>query len=106
VVTEAGSYLRHIDFCITQLKAQGPSRTCNESKEEEEEVGCRDHDEGAVSILQHFLIDLHRGLEIRVQSLGFKAQGLGFGVYGVGFRISRQRGSAFTPTGLGCRVCG
>ena len=32
-----GSYLRLIDFCITQLKAQGPSRTCNESKEEEEE---------------------------------------------------------------------
>ena len=27
-------YLRLIDFCITQLKAQGPSRTCNESKEE------------------------------------------------------------------------
>ena len=38
VVTEAGSYLRLIDFCITQLKAQGPSRTCDESKEEEEEV--------------------------------------------------------------------
>jgi len=37
VVTEEGSYLRLIDFCITQLKAQGPSRTCNESKEEEEE---------------------------------------------------------------------
>ena len=36
MVTEAGSYLRLIDFCITQLKAQGPSRTCNESKEEEE----------------------------------------------------------------------
>jgi len=33
--TEAGSYLRHIDSCITQLKAQGPSRTCNESKGEE-----------------------------------------------------------------------
>jgi len=32
----AGSYLRLIDFCITQLKAQGSSRTCNESKEEEE----------------------------------------------------------------------
>ena len=29
--------LRLIDSCITQLKAQGPSRTCNESKEEEEE---------------------------------------------------------------------
>ena len=36
--TEAGSYLRLIDSCITQLKAQGPSRTCNESKEEEEEA--------------------------------------------------------------------
>jgi len=33
--TEAGSYLRLIDSCITQLKAQGPSRTCNESKEKE-----------------------------------------------------------------------
>ena len=29
-------YLRLIDSCITQLKAQGPCRTCNESKEEEE----------------------------------------------------------------------
>ena len=28
---------RLIDSCITQLKAQGPSRTCNESKEEEED---------------------------------------------------------------------
>ena len=34
--SEAGSYLRLIDSCITQLKAQGPSRTCNESQEEEE----------------------------------------------------------------------
>ena len=32
------TYLRLIDSCITQLKAQGPSRTCNESKEEEEET--------------------------------------------------------------------
>jgi len=38
VVTEAGSYLRLIDFCITQLKAQGPSRICNESKEEEKKT--------------------------------------------------------------------
>jgi len=36
--TEAGSYLRLIDSCITQLKDQGPSRTCNERKEEEEEL--------------------------------------------------------------------
>ena len=33
--TEWLRYLRLIDSCITQLKAQGPSRTCNESKEEE-----------------------------------------------------------------------
>ena len=32
-----GSYVRLIDSRITQLKAQGPSRTCNKSKEEEEE---------------------------------------------------------------------
>jgi len=32
---KAGSYLRLIDSCFTQVKAQGPSRTCNESKEEE-----------------------------------------------------------------------
>ena len=35
--SEAGSYSRLIDSCITQLQAQGPPRTCNESKEEEEE---------------------------------------------------------------------
>jgi len=35
--TEAGSHLRLIDSCITQLEAQGPSGTCNESEEEEEE---------------------------------------------------------------------
>ena len=38
---EAGSYLRLIDSCITQLKAQGLSRTCNESKEEEEDEHVR-----------------------------------------------------------------
>ena len=36
--SEVGSYLRLIDSYITQLKAQGPSRTCNESKEEEEDL--------------------------------------------------------------------
>ena len=34
---EAGSYLRLMDSCITQLKDQEPSRTCNESKKEEED---------------------------------------------------------------------
>jgi len=32
---EEGSHLRLIDSCITQFEAQGPSRTCHESKEEE-----------------------------------------------------------------------
>ena len=30
--------LRLIDSCTTQRKAQGPSRTCNESKKEEEDL--------------------------------------------------------------------
>ena len=34
--SKASSYLRLINFCITQLKAQGPSRTCNERNAEEE----------------------------------------------------------------------
>ena len=33
--SEVGLRLRLIHFSITQLKAQGPARTCNESKEEE-----------------------------------------------------------------------
>ena len=38
-VVSAGSYLRLIDSCITQLKDQGPARTCNESKEGEKKWG-------------------------------------------------------------------
>ena len=34
VVPRRVRILRLIDSCITQLKAQGLSRTCNESKEE------------------------------------------------------------------------
>ena len=48
-------YLRLIDSCITQLEAQGPSRTCNESKEEGEEGGCQ------------------------VRGLGFRVSGFGSG---------------------------
>jgi len=40
-ILSSHTYLRLIDSCITQLKAQGPSRTCNESKEEEEEEATR-----------------------------------------------------------------
>ena len=44
MVTEAGSYLRLIDFVSLNLRLKdllgpvGPSRTCNESTEEEEEA--------------------------------------------------------------------
>ena len=34
---EAGSHVRLIDSCISQLEDQDPFRTCNESEEEEEE---------------------------------------------------------------------
>jgi len=33
-----GLVFKALDACITQLKAQGPSVTCNESKEEEEDT--------------------------------------------------------------------
>ena len=56
------AYLRLIDSCITQLKAQGPSRTCNESQEEEEEVA--------------------RPPEARVRASGFRIQ-----VQGTEFRV-------------------
>ena len=38
----ARPYFRLIDSCITQLEAQGPSRTCNENKEEEEDLISRE----------------------------------------------------------------
>ena len=41
--TEEGSCLRLVDSCITQLKAQGPSRTCNESTEDKEGFYLRLH---------------------------------------------------------------
>ena len=49
--SEAGSYLRLIDSCITQLKDQGPSRTCNESKEEEEDDVRAEHSPAAKVIV-------------------------------------------------------
>ena len=45
---EAGSYLRLVDSCITQLQAQGTSRTCNESKEEEEKAMAGSSDSAAL----------------------------------------------------------
>jgi len=50
-----------IDFCITQRKAQGPSRTCNESKEEEDEV-CRTRVDRSFS--PHKLTDLNQNCQV------------------------------------------
>ena len=40
--SEAGSYLMLTDSCITQLKAQGPSRTCRVKKKKKKhpKSGC------------------------------------------------------------------
>jgi len=59
--SETVAYLRLIDSCITQLKAQGPSRTCNESKEEEEEDA--------------LVIIFCCWLGLRAYGLGFRIQG-------------------------------
>jgi len=53
--TEAGSYLRLIDSCITQVKAQGPSRTCNERKEKEGLSGTLGRWDGTIWLRCHAL---------------------------------------------------
>ena len=57
--SEEGSYLRLIDSCITQLKAQGPSRTSNQSKEEEEATP-------GLGARGEFLLETPRGVQFRV----------------------------------------
>ena len=44
--SETGSYLRLVDSFITQLKAQGPSRTCNQRVKKKQLSG-READRGA-----------------------------------------------------------
>jgi len=44
--------MRLSDSCITQLKAQGPSRTCNESQEEEGEGEEKNYFAGQIIILE------------------------------------------------------
>jgi len=93
--TETGSYLRRIDSYITQLEAQGPSTTYNESKEEEEEGGrCTCVMIGPSSILL-------QGPGFRVQGSGFRVQGPGSRVQCSGFRV---QGPGFRVQGSGSRV--
>ena len=77
--SETGSYLRLIDSCITQLKAQGPSRTCNESKEEEEE----EEVEGVGSAPPCHAV---QGVGFSVWGMGFRESNLGSRIWGFGVR--------------------
>ena len=89
----AGSYFRLIDSCINELKAQGPFRTCNESREEEEDIKAdqgRRKRVGSIARARSLL----SGAGFRVQGSGFRVQGSGFRVQGSGFRVQ----------GLGFRV--
>ena len=89
--SEAGSYSRLIDSCITQLEAQGASRTCNESQEEE---GARFSSRDTAWFMDHSFgpggskeeeEEVASGL--RVQGLGFEVQGSGSGVQGLGLGV-------------------
>jgi len=105
---QTGSYLRLIDSCITQLKAQGPSRTCNESDEE------RRWHPGLPGRGRHlhastcFRVSGFRVSGFRVQVAGFRVQGAGFRVQGAGFRAQgagfRVQGSGFGVGVLGFGV--
>ena len=66
---EEGSDLKLVDSCITQLKAQGYSRTCNERKKEEEGKESTDVAEGAGGDDENFRCPdccLLTGMEFRV----------------------------------------
>jgi len=104
---EAGSYLRLIDFCITQLKAQGPARTCNESKEEEEAPPAwRFGSAFRVSGFGFRVSGL--GFGFRVSGFGFRVSGFGYRVPGLGsgFQVSRLPRFRFRVSGFGYRVPG
>ena len=78
VVTEAGSYLRLIDSGITRLKAQGPSRACNESKEEEEkDLPMKSAHLAQSTWCPHAITWFEVGLRVDGEGSGLMAQGLG-----------------------------
>ena len=83
--SEAGSYLRLIDSCISQLKAEGPFRTCNESKEEEEASPRRRASSSGLGVQP---VQCLRFAGLRVRGSVFSVEeslppppGLGFGVW-------------------------
>ena len=95
VGSEAGPYLRLKDSSITQLTAQGPSRTCNESREKKKKPGVRIPDPWCGVLGSN-------GLECWVlvwgsgSWFGVQGSGLGFGVVG------DQVGGVGNPVGRRC----
>ena len=79
--SEAGWYLRLIDSCIIEHKAQGPSRTCNESKEEKEEEEEEEAAPGEGLGLRMFDVLCDPPSKLR---LVFVLGGLGSGIFGGG----------------------
>jgi len=130
--SEAGPYLRRIDSCITQLEAQGPSRACDESEEEDlpptiatfitlrrranvEQVSQSSPDsgrglshfrvrgwDGAFSVRRLILLRRRRRLRPSTASC-FMLQGPGSRVQGSGCRF---QGAGFRVQGPGFRVQG
>ena len=114
-----------IDSCITQLEAQGPSRTCNDSKEEEEVATNEESPRGGVLFLMSDVYGYHvggqedgedtavperedahgdgdeRGEDARETGFGFRVSGFRFRVSGFRFRVS---GFGFEVSGLGVGV--
>jgi hypothetical protein len=95
--TEAGLYLKLMDSCITQLKAQGPSRTCNESKKEEEKKkDLMRPDTSSCSSCpsrtsRSYLPIVVCGFRFWVWGLACRVQGSGFRVDGSGSRVQGFR---------------
>jgi len=98
--TAFGVWGSEFGCCITQIKAQGPSRTCNESKEEEEVleiVECRSFalrlGQQVTSLRQQVTSTAfgttgyeHCRVVLMVQCLRFRVYGLGFRVQASGIR--------------------
>ena len=98
--TEAGSYLRLIDSCITQLKAHGPSRTCNESKEDPAAQVSALVAKMLPRVLGHLRTPEFRLATFGVWGSGFRVQGSGFRVQGSGFRV-QMSWDIFAPPSSG-----
>ena len=101
VLTEAGSDSRLIDSCIPQLEAQGPARTCNESKVEGGLPGSR-------SPSAHHPARRISRYYSAVSGFGFRDSGFGIRVSGFGFRDSgfeiQVLGFGFRVSGFGCML--